>query len=110
MKKIKAKILYTSLILTLCISSTNVYALRCGKQIVVEGDSQGKVVAKCGMPTFSSNSYAYRNEFGTVATGSSNEYVNEEVWTYNFGPRSGLYILTFRNNILVDISTDGYGF
>jgi len=36
-------------------------------------------------------------------------HVNKSVWTYNFGPNRLVYILTFENDRLVDIATDGYG-
>ncbi len=37
-------------------------------------------------------------------------FVTIEEWTYNLGPNRFLRILTFRNGVLANIKTGGYGY
>jgi Protein of unknown function (DUF2845) len=36
-------------------------------------------------------------------------HLNKSIWTYNFGPTSLIYILSFREHKLAKIATGGYG-
>lgn len=93
------------LLLILACASTALLAdgLRCGSRVIVQGDSQYVVEQKCGAPDFiDSWRVPAPFNFGFVAL--------VEDWYYNFGPSRLIQVLRFRNQRLVDIETDGYGF
>lgn len=93
-----------TLVVGLLLTTLPAQALRCDNRIVQEQDSMLQVLARCGEPALRdrhppSLHYGYGN-FGYP----------EETWYYNFGPRRLLHILSFRNQRLTRIKTDGYGF
>ncbi len=69
--------------------------MRCGDRLVSEGETGGEVLLKCGAPYSADRQAGPR---GTIDT-----------WVYNFGPKTFLRILTFRNSRLVTIETGNYG-
>lgn len=79
-------------------------ALRCDRRIVDEHDRMIEVLARCGEPTLRDR-HPPVNAYGRGFFGYP-----EETWYYNFGPNRLLHVLQFRNNQLVRIETDGYGF
>lgn len=87
--------------------------MRCGTRLVIEGDSQFRVLKACGQPdfenTFYKTKYRARNYRGFHVGGQVEVRVDE--WTYNFGSRRLVYVLRFENGYLKSIETDqGYGF
>jgi hypothetical protein len=79
-------------------------ALRCGNELVSEGDIRPEVLAKCGEPADRTVYYEKRR------VGSVTKIVPVEVWTYNFGRQTFIHFLTFENGQLTGIETGGYGF
>ena len=68
-------------------------AFYCGSRLVSVGDTKGEVEARCGKPS--------------SREGRSSSKIEE--WTYDFGPRALIQILTFKGGKLVEIKTGGYG-
>jgi hypothetical protein len=88
-------------------------ALQCAGRVVSLGYHTWKVHEICGDPAdvrdiqqllprryYDSYQRLYVDTFVPV---------NKSVWTYNFGSNRLIYILTFEDDKLVDIATDGYG-
>ncbi|HEX9021763.1 MAG TPA: DUF2845 domain-containing protein [Nitrospirota bacterium] len=81
----------------------------CSEQIVATGDTKSDVIAKCGEPSWKDRHQEEREE--TLDTGDRRKvFITVEEWTYNLGPNRFVRVLTFKNNILVDIRTGGYGY
>lgn len=95
----------TALCLTLLASIWQpAQALRCDRRIVDEEDKMIEVLARCGEPSLRDR-HPPVNWYGQGYFGYP-----EETWYYNFGPNRLLHVLQFRDNRLVRIDTDGYGF
>lgn len=72
--------------------------------IVSTGDSISEVVLKCDRPTFVyTHNQPEANSAGRIA------YVEIQEWTYDQGRQHFVYFLTFRNGILTEIRSGGYG-
>ncbi len=78
--------------------------LRCGSRLVSVDALTAQVAATCGEPTYRDRWYY------NPALADSGYAPDIEVWTYNFGSSRLLQVLKFRNDRLVDVQTDGYGF
>ena len=118
------------IIFLLClVISTPSFALRCGHELVKEGDYKGEVLEKCGEPDFFDSHYERR---GNIVHGNVNQGINisghhqvpssrfnfgqshyEEVeilveeWTYHFGRNRFNYRLRFENGRLKDVQSIG---
>jgi hypothetical protein len=92
------------LLLVLLPGTMDGLALRCGTELVREGDIRSEVLAKCGEPTDRTLYYEER-EIGRIT-----RIVPIEVWIYNFGAQTFVHFLTFENGKLVGIQTGGYGY
>jgi hypothetical protein len=76
--------------------TTDSIALRCGTDLVSEGDSKTRVQITCGKQTGKiKQSRKYRKKI--------------EVWHYNCGDEDFIYKLTFENGILINETTEGRG-
>lgn len=87
------------LVLALLLSSPAQAAttMRCGTQLVSEGDRAFEVEQKCGEPT-------HRDLVGYTLSGYDRRELKIEEWVY--GPTNGmLSILTFEGNRLIRIET-----
>lgn len=93
------------------------WALRCDRQLVLEGEVKFQVLRKCGEPDFSETRIEYRSvklrgsgiqqpgvDFETVVP----IYIDE--WIYNFGPHQFMQRLIFENGRLVRIFDLDYGY
>ncbi len=92
---------------------TRAVAQPCHGKIISIGDSKWAVQDACGEPSQIEETTdvvlqsAYddlRHVYVQIPV-----YVTKSIWTYNFGPTSLIYILTFRENKLDKIETGGYG-
>ena len=79
-------------------------SMRCGSKLITEGTSQAKVAALCGQPAQVVHPPAYEG----VVPGASD--VQEEIWTYNLGPNKLMPRIWFRNGIVANIDSVGYGY
>lgn len=88
--------------------------LRCGSNIVSKGDSALLLRQRCGAPT-----QIDRHENKTAIQRYdrlTNSYITEhladpyDVWTYNFGPRRFITVVTIRGGVVKSIVTGGRGF
>jgi len=98
----------------LCIGIEPALALRCGTEIVSEGDSTLLLRKLCGelaqidrdrksVPVRSYDPYTGR---------WYTDYAAEpyEVWTYNFGPSRFITRIQVRGGVVESIETGGYGY
>jgi hypothetical protein len=106
--------------------------MRCGRDLISEGDHQGEVLAACGEPLLAREQKIYRSGiprryFGTQSLGIGNRYYSDltnrelayhnrsvvevqvETWTYNFGPHYFMREVTFQDGKIINIETLGYG-
>jgi hypothetical protein len=88
--------------------------LRCGNDLITEGDPQLRVQRLCGEPAdvqrtveFREASYWIDGRLVQVAGGWRE--VPIETWTYNFGPNRFMRRLRFEDGLVVAIETLGYG-
>lgn len=86
-------------------------SFRTDHDVVYLGDNVYDVLAKMGEPT---GKVRRQQEFlfggRRRETALNRKFVKIEHWLYNFGSRRFTYIFTFRNNQLVGIEQDDYGF
>ncbi|UXI68314.1 DUF2845 domain-containing protein [Tahibacter amnicola] len=92
----------------LLLATTPAMALRCGSRIVQEGDRDGSVRERCGMPYYVDRYYSVdvHGADGPYERQIENQY---DAWYYNFGPRKLLVRLVFHNGRLQSEETLGYG-
>lgn len=76
-------------------ATPSVAQLRCGNDLVHEGDYKVQVLLKCGEPLFAERIYDCR----PYGWGCS----VVEQWTYDLGPYRMLRVLTFRNGRVAEI-------
>lgn len=77
-------------------------SFRCNGHVVEVGDLALRVRSLCGPPSLVEQQVpAPAGDYGAPSG---------ERWTYNFGPRKLLRVLTLRNGRVADIDSDGYGF
>lgn len=116
--------LLTSFIL---FSNFAVAGIRCGTQVVNEGDSSQYVEKVCGSPelkqqrsaivtrgiegnTSVSNGKAYRLSQNVQQYLEYTEQVIIDEWEYNFGPNRLKQKVTFENGRIISIESAGYGY
>jgi len=78
---------------------------RCGTDVIQLGDSNYRVLAKCGPP--STREYIGSNYRYSMPAG---ELRDVEQWIYNRGATDFVYLLMFQGGALIDISRGGRGF
>ncbi len=88
-------------------------ALDCHGRLVVIGASPWEVRDRCGEPANIEPvmKFLSQRSYDPVQQRSVNILVPVEqiIWTYNFGPTRLLYVLTFQDGHLIDITTGDYG-
>jgi hypothetical protein len=128
-----AVVVFTLLFFVLVSGSVRADYMRCGRDLVSEGDHQGEVLAACGEPLLSSQRRVYRSgiparRFRSLSAANlGNRYFSDftsrelayhnrsvvevpvDVWTYNFGPRHFMREVTFVDGQVDTIRTLGYG-
>lgn len=72
--------------------------------LVSSGDSISEVMVECDPPT----NKVRRIEGEETARGKI-RYVEVEEWTYNQGPHTLLHFLIFRDGVLTQVRTGGFG-
>jgi hypothetical protein len=72
--------------------------------LVSTGDSIAVVAIKCDPP-----SYKTSRVEGELANKRTAVPVSVEEWTYNEGSNRLIHILTFRNGVLTQVQSGGYG-
>jgi len=96
------------------------HAFRCGDEIVGTGDSRGKVLIKCGKPTYKEKVGVKKSKRIKVQRhGAEDKQVvyetqpatakGVEKWSYNCGKDDFIYVLTFEGGVVVKEDTDGRG-
>jgi len=89
-------------------------AMRCGNNLVMEGDHISKVLDECGQPDYREkwveNRIIHRRPHALLPPEQTVGAVIVSLWTYNFGRRNFMRELRFENGRLVHIETLDYGF
>ncbi len=83
-------------------------SFRCDGGIVAVGDSKLDLLGKCGQPALREEVPAVVGLFG--ATGAARPMVVQERWTYNFGPRAFVQVVTLEVGVVKAIDRGGYGY
>jgi hypothetical protein len=83
-------------------------SIRCDGGIVAVGDSKLDLLGKCGHPTLREEVPAAVGVYG--ATGTARPLVVQERWTYNFGPRAFVQVVTLEVGVVKAIHRGGYGY
>jgi hypothetical protein len=80
----------------------------CGGRMISIGDMKSEVLAKCGEPAWKDS---HQEELRERREGGQEHrvFVTVEEWTYDFGPNRFMRIITFRNGVVTDIRSGGYG-
>ena len=117
-----------SFLLASCMLLANfaVAGIRCGTQVINEGDSSHYVERECGPPEYKqqrsgvttsgvegSSSVSDRNYLSSQSLQQYLEYseqVSIEEWIYNFGPNRLMQKVTFLNGRVFSIQSEGYGY
>jgi Fe-S-cluster containining protein len=95
-------------------------AFRCGDEMVGIGDSNAKVLIKCGKPTHKEKVGVKKSTRtkGEKRGTADNQYVYDtkrattrgvEKWSYNCGKNDFIYVLTFEGGVVTREDTDGRG-
>jgi hypothetical protein len=89
------------------------YALRCGGDLVLEGETQRQVRTSCGDPTEVADWVEYRTIRVDLPYSDGFEEITKpihvEEWIYDLGPRRFIRKLRFENGYLKTIKSLGYG-
>ncbi len=114
-------------LLLLFAASEPALALRCGSKLVNDGDHKAKVLKHCGEPVAIEvrrivrggllHRHADQRASGIARPRESLlahqpvyvEVIIEE-WTYNFGPRKLMRVISFENGLVRGIRQLGYGY
>jgi hypothetical protein len=88
-------------------------ALQCHGRVVSLGYSTWRVRQICGDPAHVVDSQMilprrYYDPLRHIVV-ETFVTISKSVWTYNFGPTRLVYVLTFHDDKLVNIETEGYG-
>lgn len=93
-------------------AADNLFAFRCGSDLVEKGDRKIEVLRKCGEPASVDEWDEVRripgSRYGLLR--GDLEQVRVEEWTYNFGPQRFLQIYRFENGRVTRMEFGGYGF
>ncbi len=90
------------------LASAPATAMRCGNRLVSDGAQDFQVRERCGEP-FWSDRYTDVIVIGRDGPVEQQREVQYEVWYYNFGPRQLMRRLVFRDGLLAQEDTLGYG-
>ena len=89
-------------------SSAHAASLRCGTFLVSDFATQAEVLAKCGEPVSSTTRHlTLRTHVGPGQ--DVYEEVQIDTWFYDFGANRLTQLVTFRNGLLVDVTSGKYG-
>jgi hypothetical protein len=94
-----------------CFAAHPAWALRCGHELVKDGDHLVQVLRKCGDPVYTAHRIEYRAVRLRQPGLDFERYVPVEIeeWTYDFGPSRFMQVLRFENGRLIEIDSLGYG-
>jgi Protein of unknown function (DUF2845) len=107
------KLLPLATLVGLVAASTPAEAMRCGHRLIREGVRADELLRYCGQPLSVESRYAerpYGFTRGGVYLPGFFEEVRIEEWTYNFGPRRFMRVVTLENGVVSDVRELGYGF
>ena len=90
------------------LASAPAAAMRCGNRLVTDGAQDFQVRERCGDP-FWTDRYSDVVVIGRDGPLESQREVQYDVWYYNFGPRQLMRRLVFRDGLLAQEDTLGYG-
>lgn len=105
----------TTLVLAILPVPAQADGMRCGSQLVRDGDGRDKVLKLCGEPAEIENRSilrrpSYRRGNRIIHFGDAQVEVPIEIWTYNFGPNQLMRRVRFVDGVVEEIDTLGYGY
>lgn len=84
--------------------------LRCGSDLIKQGDAAGRVVEKCGEPTSKSSQDEPIWSQGPNGNLYQSGTRHSELWRYNFGPNTFPAVLTIADGVVQSITFEkSYG-
>ncbi len=101
-----------AVLFTMLVGAGELWAFRCGNDLILEGDRKIEVLRSCGEPDLV-DSWEEKRRGHVDYYGYHYpiwQYVLVEEWTYNLGPNQFIRILRFANGRLEKIETGDYGF
>jgi hypothetical protein len=103
------------LLVLCCLAAVSpAHALRCGTGVVNPGDSTLKLLHLCGQPTLKEQQSrrVLQRTYDRIRGAYYDDYISVpyEVWTYNFGPRRFIQLITIEDGKIKDIESGGYGY
>lgn len=106
---------FVAVLLSGAVAAAPAWAFRCGNRLVVEGDTQATVLARCGEPSEVRTRAVLRPavfwRYGrALRAGPGVMEVEVDTWIYNLGPNRLMRRLRFEDGIVVEIETLGYGY
>lgn len=103
-----------ALLLVFLLVATDANAMRCGHQLVQQGDYKLDVLERCGEPDSVERRTAVRGSRLRHPQGALEidqfQEVEIEVWIYNFGPRKLKQLLEFEDGVLKSIRSLDHGY
>jgi len=101
-------------LLLLCCLSFSAFGFRCGTYLISKGDHYGRVLDKCGKPTFEEkwveNRVFHVKPHPLLPPEHTTSGVVIQLWTYNRGSKQFMQQLRFENGILKKIEVLEYGY
>ena len=90
-------------------------SMRCGNQVIRDGDSRAEVRTFCGEPVDVQTRTilrrpVYNLQGRLVYSGDGLIEIPVETWTYNFGPNKLMRRVRFVDGIVDEVETLGYGY
>jgi hypothetical protein len=84
--------------------------LRCGPDLIEQGDNAARVIEKCGEPTSKSTFEEPIWSLGPNGTVYQSGSTQSELWRYNFGPNRFPAVLKVTNGVVQSITFEkSYG-
>lgn len=97
--------------LTLCLISGSGYTLaaQCDPEQMSLGKPTAEIASRCGAPVWREH-WSEERFIESAPRPLRREVVTFEEWVYDFGPSRFIRIFRFKNDLLIEVKTGGYGF
>ncbi|MGB3922194.1 MAG: DUF2845 domain-containing protein [Minisyncoccia bacterium] len=108
--EMRARMFYFSLTLFLSIAGRRTaLASECDPERMALGKTTAEVASRCGEPVWRER-WSEERFVETAPRPLRRELLTFEEWVYDFGPSKFIRILHFKNDLLIEVKTGGYGF
>ena len=112
--KTNRTIIFMASFFFLTFSAGETLAFRCGLGLVSSGDSKTQVIQTCGKPTSKEKACDSNQQYTSLTKNGKVKKHKKcgrklDVWRYNCGDNDFIYRLTFDDNKVTDVTTEGRG-